>query len=168
MVWNGYEGRQTRLLYVFIDLTGHNVRSRFSSIPISREVKHHVHVKRQTQSFPFACRLLFIISTHKLVISRYSQELSELFLSAHFLFWEVLAYTWSLNSLFWSYRPIKRCIDLFHHNLWAKNKGSWVQRSGKFQHKLQHRYLLSLLFVAFHNQSPPLTMVNCTASFLRL
>ena len=84
--WNSYEGRQTPLLYVFIDLTGHNVRSRFSTIPISREVKHHVYVKRQTQSFPFACRLLFIISTHKLVISRYSQELSELFLSAHFLF----------------------------------------------------------------------------------
>ena len=96
MVWNGYEGRQTRLLYVFIDLTGHNVRSRFSSIPISREVKHHVHVKRQTQSFPFACRLLFIISTHKLVISRYSQELSELFLTSHFLFEEFSARIWHL------------------------------------------------------------------------
>ena len=41
-----------------------------------REVKHHVYVKRQTRirttwlSFPFACRVLFIISTHKLVVSR--------------------------------------------------------------------------------------------------
>ena len=41
-----------------------------------REVKHHVYVKRQTRicttwpSFPFACRLLFIISRHKLVVSR--------------------------------------------------------------------------------------------------
>ena len=36
---------------------------------------HHVYVKRQTiicttwQSFPFTCRVLFIISTHKLVVS---------------------------------------------------------------------------------------------------
>ena len=42
---------------------------------IAREVKHHVYVKRQTRicttwpSFPFTCRLLFIISTQKLVVS---------------------------------------------------------------------------------------------------
>jgi len=42
----------------------------------SREVKYHVYVTRQTRtcttwpSFPFTCRLLFIISTHKLVVSR--------------------------------------------------------------------------------------------------
>ena len=41
-----------------------------------REVKHHVYVKRQTQictrwpSFLFTCRLLFIISTPKLVVLR--------------------------------------------------------------------------------------------------
>ena len=41
-----------------------------------REVKHRVYVKRQAlictmwPSFPFTCRLLFIISTHKLVVSR--------------------------------------------------------------------------------------------------
>ena len=41
-----------------------------------REVQHHVYVKRQTRicttwpSFPFTCRLLFIISTHKLDVSR--------------------------------------------------------------------------------------------------
>ena len=40
------------------------------------EVQHHVYVKRQTgicttwPSFPFTCRLLLIISTHKLVVSR--------------------------------------------------------------------------------------------------
>ena len=40
------------------------------------EVKEHVYVKQQTQicnswpSFPFTCRLLFIISTHKLEVSR--------------------------------------------------------------------------------------------------
>ena len=42
---------------------------------MSREVKHHVYVKRQTRicttrpSFSITCRLLVIISTHKLVIS---------------------------------------------------------------------------------------------------
>ena len=41
-----------------------------------REVKHHVYVKRQKRIcttwpiFPFTCRLLFIISTHKYVVSR--------------------------------------------------------------------------------------------------
>ena len=40
------------------------------------EVKYRVYVNRQTRicttgpSFPFTCRLLFIISTHKLVVSR--------------------------------------------------------------------------------------------------
>ena len=40
------------------------------------EVKHHVYVKRQTRicttwpSFPVTCSLLFIISTHILVVSR--------------------------------------------------------------------------------------------------
>ena len=51
--------------------------------------KHHVYVKRQTRhcttwpSFPITCRLLFIISMHKLVVSRN-------FLSPHFLFLEIL------------------------------------------------------------------------------
>ena len=42
---------------------------------IAREVKDHVYVKPQTRicttwpSFPFTCRLLFIISTQKLVVS---------------------------------------------------------------------------------------------------
>ena len=41
------------------------------------EVRHHVYVKWQTRScstwrsFPFTCRLLFIISKHKLVVSRH-------------------------------------------------------------------------------------------------
>ena len=42
----------------------------------NRKVMHHVYVKRQTRicttwlSFPFTYRLLFIISTHKLAVSR--------------------------------------------------------------------------------------------------
>ena len=60
-----------------------------------REVKHHVHVKRQTRictprpSFIFTCRLLFIFSTYKLVVSRNSSihknKLFEMLFSAHFL-----------------------------------------------------------------------------------
>ena len=44
--------------------------------PVYREVKHQVYGNRQTRmcntwlSFPFTYRLLFIISTHKLVASR--------------------------------------------------------------------------------------------------
>ena len=43
---------------------------------LGREVKHHIYVKRQTRicttwpSLSFTCRLLFIISTHTLVVSR--------------------------------------------------------------------------------------------------
>ena len=42
----------------------------------NREGKHDIYVKRQTRlcttwpSFPITCRLVFIISTHKLVVSR--------------------------------------------------------------------------------------------------
>ena len=64
-------------------------------------------------SFPIICRLLFIISTHNLVVSRNflsNKTCFELFLSAHFLFWEILnwnltfavcrlPYMWNLNSL---------------------------------------------------------------------
>ena len=62
-------------------------------------IKHHVYDKRQTQicttwpRFLFTCRLLFIIPTHKLEISRnfvIHKNCFELFSSAHFLFWEIL------------------------------------------------------------------------------
>ena len=48
----------------------------YSIITEIREVKHRVYVKRQTRvcttwpSFPFARRPLFVISPHKLVVSR--------------------------------------------------------------------------------------------------
>ena len=39
--------------------------------PNNREVKHHVYGKREfVPPDPFCCRLLFIISTHNLVVSR--------------------------------------------------------------------------------------------------
>ena len=38
--------------------------------PNNRQVKHHVYGKREfVPPDPFCCRLLFIISTHKLVVS---------------------------------------------------------------------------------------------------
>ena len=92
-----------------------------------REVKHHVYVKRQTwisttwPSLPVACRLLFIISRHKLVVSPN-------FFSIR-IFWAVficsfcilrnsqlesdvsrLSCTWSLNSLV----PEYLVIDVLH------------------------------------------------------
>ena len=66
---------------------------------VIREIKDHVYVRRQTRicttwpSFPFTCSLLFIISAHKLVVSRnffIHKNCFELFLSARLLFWEVL------------------------------------------------------------------------------
>ena len=87
---------------------------------VNREVKHHVYVKQRTQvcttwqSFPFTCRLLFIISTHKLVVSRnfltkrivLSCFYLLIFYFAKFSTWiQRLPYTWSLNSLiivFWT------------------------------------------------------------------
>ena len=66
---------------------------------VTGEVKHHVYVKRQTRiwttwsSFPITYRLRFIISTNKL--NSFTQffiynNCFELFLSAHFVFWEIL------------------------------------------------------------------------------
>ena len=87
---------------------------------VNREVKHHVYVKQRTQvcttwqSFPFTCRLLFIISTHKLVVSRnfltkrivLSCFYLLIFYFAKFPTWiQRLPYTWSLNCLiivFWT------------------------------------------------------------------
>ena len=82
---------------------------------VYREVKHHVNVKRQTRifalwpSFPLTCRLLFIISTHNLVVSYNFLSIGNV-LSCFYLLifccWEILylnltfaVYTWSLNSL---------------------------------------------------------------------
>ena len=55
---------------------GTNSRLAFAvNVTLNREIKHHVYVKWQTQicttwpSFLFTCRLLFIISTPKLVVS---------------------------------------------------------------------------------------------------
>ena len=55
---------------------GTNSRLAFAvNVTLNREIKHHVYVKWQTRicttwpSFLFTCRLLFIISTPKLVVS---------------------------------------------------------------------------------------------------
>ena len=87
---------------------------------VIREVKHHVYVKRQTRicttwpSFPITCRLLFTISTHKLVVSH--NFLSKRIALDSFFFCSFsilrnsqlesdvchLPSTWCLNSLFYS------------------------------------------------------------------
>ena len=84
----------------------------------TREVKHHVYVKRQMRicttwpSFPFTCRLLLIISTHKLVVlpNFFAHKNSfELFFSAYFLFWEIL----NLNLTFAVYVKLKLSTEKF-------------------------------------------------------
>ena len=47
------------------------VRLGWNAFPNNRQVKHHVYGKREfVPPDPFCCRLLFIISTHNLVVSR--------------------------------------------------------------------------------------------------
>ena len=87
----------------------------------NRETKHHVYVKRERQiwtctwpSFPLTCRLLFIISTHKLVVS--NNFLSITFWAVFMCSFSVLTadsqlesavcglqYTWSLISLIYTF-----------------------------------------------------------------
>ena len=88
-----------------------------STSHVTREVKHHVYVKRQTricstwQSFSITYHLPFIISTRKLVVSRNFLSIG-IVLSCFFLLifyfekfptwiWS-LPCTWCLNSLFYS------------------------------------------------------------------
>ena len=89
---------------------------------ICRDVQWQARIYTTWPSFPFTCRLLFIISTHKLVVSRNflsNKNCFELFLSAHFLFWEILnlnltfvvcrlPYTQSLNSLIFGHNYCSR------------------------------------------------------------
>ena len=78
---------------------GHNIGGYFPShirVCTLERLSIHIYIKRQMQnctmwpSFPFTCYLLFVISTHKLVVSRIlfcpKEYCFELFLSAHFHF----------------------------------------------------------------------------------
>ena len=95
-------------------------------VPLNREVKHHVCVNWQTRifttwpNFPVTCRLLFITSTHKLVVSRnfLHKNCFELFLSAHFLFWENL----NLTLTFAVYQKLKLSNDRPHISQWVVHK----------------------------------------------
>ena len=71
---------------------GTNSRLAFAvNVTLNREIKHHVYVKWQTQicttwpSFLFTCRLLFIISTPKLVVSLDFSSI-RIVLSCYYLF----------------------------------------------------------------------------------
>ena len=90
--------------------------SKITPFEDNRAVKLHLRVTRKTplfttwSGFAFTCRLLFIISTHKLVVSRNILSIW-IALSSFYLFifyfekflnwiWRLhLPYTWSLNSL---------------------------------------------------------------------
>ena len=86
-----------------------------------RQVKHHDYIKRQTRicttwpSFLFACRLLFIISTPKLVVSRNFSSV-RIALSCFICSFSILrnshlesdvcrlSYRWSLKTLHYLFR----------------------------------------------------------------
>ena len=79
----------------------------------SREVKHHVYVKRQTRicttwpSLPLTCRVLFIISTHKLVVSRTDFLSTRIVLTCFYLLIKFCFEKFS--TWIWSFRlPYKR------------------------------------------------------------
>ena len=83
---------------------GTNSRLAFSvNVTLNREVKHHVYVKRQTRicttwpSFLFTCRLLFIISTPKLVVSRNFSSI-RIVLSCHY---RLIFYLENFSTLPW-------------------------------------------------------------------
>ena len=87
------------------------------------EVKHHVYVKRQTRicttwpSFPFTCRLLFIISSHKLVVSRNFLSI-RIVLSCFYLliFYFEKFSTWIWRLPFAIYVKLKPSNDLYTHS----------------------------------------------------
>ena len=99
-----------------------------------KEVNHHVYVKRQTRicttwpSFPFTCRLLFIISTQITSFTQFfvHKNCFGLFLSAHFLFQELLNFNlpfavyvkleFSIVS-FWPSWPEQECDPCSRPNL---------------------------------------------------
>ena len=75
------------------------LRDGFEDTSNTREVNIHINVKWQTRicttwpSFLITCRLLFIISTPEVVVSCnffIHKNCFELFLSANFLYWEIL------------------------------------------------------------------------------
>ena len=97
------------------------------------EIKHHFYVKLQTRicttwaGFPFACRLLFIISAHKFVVSGIFFFIHNNLLSCFYLLisyfekfsisiWR-LPYTWSLNPLM--------CLDLKKYKRKSRVKQGW-------------------------------------------
>ena len=122
---------------------GTNLRLAFAvNVTLNREIKHHVYVKWQTRicttwpSFLFTCRLLFIISTPKLVVSLDFSSI-RIVLSCYYLlifYFEIsqlksdvcrLPYTWNLNSLIsnvMSYRRKMWLLYLFSFTRWHTRK----------------------------------------------
>ena len=89
----------------FLQLRYIVLTSKLLAVNSNSEVKHHVYVKRQTRicttwpSFPITCRLRFIISTHKLVVSRNFLSVSivlSCFYLLIFYFEKFSTWTWRL------------------------------------------------------------------------
>ena len=104
---------------------GTNSRLAFAvNVTLNREVKHHVYVKRQTRIYTtwptirFTCRLLFIISAPKLVVSRNFLSI-RIVLSCYYLLIFYLenfsTLTWRLPSFYYvtSYRRKMWLLYLF-------------------------------------------------------
>ena len=93
---------------------------------INREVKHHVYVKREfvprDQVSPFTCRLLFIISTHKLVVSRNFLSI-RIVLSCFYLliFYFEKFSTWIWRLPFAVYVKLKLSYEISHVSLHKNN-----------------------------------------------
>ena len=119
---------------VFVSLsTGCSEVTKFAFI----EVKHHVYVKRQTRicttwpSFPITCRLLFIISTHELVVSHNFLSIRIVWSCFYLLifYFEIfstwiwrLPFTWSLNSLIINLNCLPNVNQpfLINHSYWKQ------------------------------------------------
>ena len=96
----------------------------------NREVKHHVYVKRQTRicttwpSFLFTCRLQFIISTHKLVVSRNFLSI-RIVLSCFYLlifyFEKFSTWIWSLPFGVYVMLKLSNNVDFLSGNNLANN-----------------------------------------------
>ena len=97
-------------------------------------------------SFPFTCRLLFIISTHKLVVSLNFVSMRSGF-SAHFLFWEILNLTLTFDVYVEFNLSSNANLTTFHPTL------DWPHCDWKSQ---ASRVIPGILVIPFI----PITLVN--------
>ena len=102
------------------------------------KVKHHVYVKRQTRIcttwVPFTCRLLSIISTNKLVVSRNFSSI-RIVLSCFYLH---IFYFEKFSTWIWRL-PSAVCVKL----KLSTNNSSQRQRKYRLENKIWHIIILN-------------------------